>query len=232
MPSLISLGTPSVNVTIRRSTRARRLTLRVSQINLEAILTVPMRAKQSLIEAFLHRQESWLRAQIEKAPPRVFLAFGVSVPVEGEMLKLVERDRGPVARGPGVLGVPAFSGPIGPKLRAYLKTLARERLALAAGHYADILDRSVSRLTLRDTRSRWGSCTSAGNLMFSWRLVMAPRFVLDYVAAHEACHLVHMDHSPEFWDAVRKIYGRFEAPRKWLRREGAGLHRYDFDNVT
>jgi predicted metal-dependent hydrolase len=229
MPLRIALGTPPVSVTVRQSANARRLTLRLNRFNGEATLTVPARTGQSLISEFLDRQESWLRAQIENAPQRVRPAFGDEVPVEGEMLTLVDAARGPVRRQPGGLAVPGGPDAIGPKLLAYLKTLARERLSEATGYHAGVLGKSVSRLTLRDTRSRWGSCTSAGNLMFSWRLVMAPPEVLDYVAAHEVGHLVHMDHSPAFWDVVSDLIGDFREPRRWLRREGVSLHRFDFE---
>ena len=94
--------------------------------------------------------------------------------------------------------------------------------------YAARLGKGYTRLTLRDTRSRWGSCTSDGGLMFSWRLIMAPPSVLDYVAAHEVAHLAQMNHSPAFWAEVTRIYGDFDPPRQWLRTHGADLHRYQF----
>ncbi|MGR3434759.1 MAG: M48 family metallopeptidase, partial [Shimia sp.] len=81
---------------------------------------------------------------------------------------------------------------------------------------------------LRDTRSRWGSCSAAGGLNYSWRLVMAPPEVLDYVAAHEVAHLAQMNHSPRFWAEVAGLMPGYEAPRGWLRRHGADLHRYRF----
>jgi predicted metal-dependent hydrolase len=111
---------------------------------------------------------------------------------------------------------------------AFLRALARDRLAAASDRHAARLGRGFGRLTLRDTRSRWGSCSSAGDLMFSWRLVMAPPEVLDYVAAHEVAHLAHMHHGPAFWAEVRRLYGDHRAARGWLRREGAALHRFRF----
>jgi predicted metal-dependent hydrolase len=91
------------------------------------------------------------------------------------------------------------------------------------------LGRRFSRLSLRDTRSRWGSCSSRGGLSYSWRLILAPPDVLDYVAAHEVAHLAEMNHSPAFWALVARLCPGYQAPRGWLRREGAGLHRYRFD---
>lgn len=114
-------------------------------------------------------------------------------------------------------------------MQAALKCLARDRLAEATDRHAASIGRQVRRITLRDTRSRWGSCTSEGNLMFSWRLILAPPEVLDYVAAHEVAHLVHMDHSRAFWAQVERLFPPHEPARAWLKREGTGLHRWRFD---
>ena len=114
------------------------------------------------------------------------------------------------------------------KLRAFYKTMARDRLVQASDGYAKILGRSFSRITLRDTRSRWGSCTSDGNLMYSWRLIMAPPKVQNYVAAHEVCHLVEMNHSKAFWRQVAAIYPDYKQQQVWLQEHGSYLHRYQF----
>ncbi|GFE63244.1 hypothetical protein KIN_03180 [Litoreibacter roseus] len=111
---------------------------------------------------------------------------------------------------------------------ALLKVTARDRLASASQKHAETLGRPFHKITLRDTRSRWGSCTSQGNLMYSWRLILAPPEVLDYVAAHEVAHLAHMDHSQRFWTAVGGLCPGYQTPRAWLRRNGATLHRYQF----
>ncbi len=114
------------------------------------------------------------------------------------------------------------------RLRAWLRTRARERLADASDRHAARLGMPYRRLTLRDTRSRWGSCSAQGGLMYSWRLVMAPGDVLDYVAAHEVAHLAEMNHSPAFWNTVARLKPGYETPRRWLRENGAALHRYRF----
>ncbi|MGB5557542.1 MAG: M48 family metallopeptidase, partial [Paracoccaceae bacterium] len=116
------------------------------------------------------------------------------------------------------------------RIRAFLKLAARDRLNVAVDRYADLAGRRVSNITLRDTRSRWGSCTSDGRLMFSWRLIMAPPRVLDYVAAHEVAHLVEMNHSPAYWAVVRRIYPDYEVQRRWLRAHGQKLHAVRFDD--
>ena len=125
--------------------------------------------------------------------------------------------------------VPGDPDRLGARLAGYLKTLARDRLAEASDRYAARLGSDYTRLTLRDTRSRWGSCTVDGALNYSWRLIMAPREVLDYVAAHEVSHLAEMNHSDRFWATVEKIHGPYRQQRGWLRTEGAALHRIRFD---
>ena len=120
----------------------------------------------------------------------------------------------------------ATHSPPAARTAAFLKTLARDRLAAASDHYASQLGRKVTRITLRDTRSRWGSCAHDGALMYSWRLIMAPPHVLDYLAAHEVAHLVHMNHSDEFWALTHKLSKDTDSAEAWLKAHGASLHRY------
>ena len=129
----------------------------------------------------------------------------------------------------GALIVPRRAAP-GQLVCAFLRLRARDRLAERVDHFAGLIGRRPGKLTLRDTRSRWGSCSAAGNLMFSWRLIMAPPEVLDYVAAHEVAHLLEMNHSPAFWAGVTRLMPGYAAPRRWLRDEGASLHRYRFED--
>ena len=103
------------------------------------------------------------------------------------------------------------------------------RLAQASDRHASALGLAHRAISLRDTRSRWGSCNHSGRLMFSWRLAMAPPDILDYVAAHEVAHRRHMDHSAAFWATVERIHGAYAGPRAWLRENGASLHRYRFE---
>jgi predicted metal-dependent hydrolase len=108
----------------------------------------------------------------------------------------------------------------------FLKAEARARLADCAMHHAERLGVHPSRITVRDTASRWGSCSSARGLSFSWRLILAPDFVLDYVVAHEVAHLKEMNHGPRFWAHVRTLIAEFEAAQDWLKANGRELQRY------
>jgi predicted metal-dependent hydrolase len=218
-------GDPPVAVSFRRSSRARRLSLRISGIDGRVTLTLPLRARIGDGLAFLKEREGWLRGHLAQAPTPLSLAFGATIPFEGRPLLLAPCEGRRVRFDPDRLLVPGPPEALPARLQAFLRATARDRLASACDRHASALGRPYSTLTLRDPRSRWGSCTSTGGLMFSWRLVMAPPPVLDYVAAHEVAHLARMDHSPAFWAVVDRLCPGWQAQRDWLRREGAGLHR-------
>lgn len=220
-------GAPEIEVVLRRSARARRLSLRVSALDGRVTLTVPRRASADAARAFVEERQDWIAAARGRAPHRVDVTLGSALPVEGRRLTLAAAQGGAVPRIDGErLLVPTTRA--APAARAFLRTLARDRLAEASARHAAAVGRSFRRLELRDTRSRWGSCSQAGRLMYSWRLVMAPPDVLDYVAAHEVAHLVHMNHSPDFWHVVRDLCPAWRLHRDWLRGNGPDLHRYRF----
>jgi len=153
---------------------------------------------------------------------------GDAVPVEGQTL-IVALGTGRSVRPMGdSLLVPGDAAQAGARVQAWLRVLARDRLAAACDRYAAALGRPYTRLTLRDTRSRWGSCAHDGALMFSWRLIMAPPAVLDYVAAHEVAHLAEMNHSPAFWAVVERLHPGWKMRRNWLHTQGQSLHSYRF----
>ncbi len=220
-------GDPPIEITLRRSSRARRLSLRVSSLDGRVTLTMPTRACADEALDFARDRADWISAAQARAPDSMTVKEGAVLPVEGRDVTVALWGR----RGPklndGMLWVPAARP--GPAAMAFLKTLARERLSAASDAYAERLGVGYRAISLRDTRSRWGSCTSEGRLMYSWRLAMAPPRILDYVAAHEVAHLVQMDHSPAFWRVVEGLCPDWQRHRDWLRNEGPGLHRVRFD---
>jgi hypothetical protein len=221
-------GNPPVEITLRRSPRARRISLRVSGLDGRVTLTLPRGTSEREALDFAATKGDWLRRHLAARPEAVPVALGGDLPVEGRMLRIAPGRGRSVTEEAGTLLVPGPVERVPARLQGWLKARARDRLAAASDHHAARLGRRYAAITLRDPRSRWGSCSARGGLMYSWRLVMAPADVLDYVAAHEVAHLVEMNHSAAFWAVVARLCPRYEAPRLWLRRNGAALHRYRF----
>lgn len=219
-------GAPPLEITLRRSARARRFSLRVSQLDGSITLTLPVRAREAEAIAFAREKAGWLQAAVARSPGVQRPSFGQPFPVEGRALILTPALlRSPRVEGEALL-LPADPERLGVRLETWLKHNARQRLQRATEHYAAQVGRRFGSITLRDTRSRWGSCTASGDLNYSWRLIMAPPAVLDYVAAHEVAHLVEMNHSPDFWAVVERICPGYAPLRGWLRRHGNELQAW------
>ncbi|MEM9577262.1 MAG: SprT family zinc-dependent metalloprotease [Pseudomonadota bacterium] len=228
MTEMLLPGDPPIPLVVRRSARARRISLRISQLDGRVTLTLPRRVPEREALTFAREKERWIRKHLSAREEDVEIALGARLPIGGILHEVVPGQGRRVTFEEGCVCVPGAPERIGKRLGAHLRHLARARLAAASDHYARKLGRDYSAITLRDTRSRWGSCTAQGRLMYSWRLILAPPEVLEYVAAHEVAHLAQMNHSPAFWQEVERIYGDYAHPRAWLRREGSGLHRYRF----
>ena len=222
-------GNPDITLKLRKNPRAKRMTLRISRIDGSVTLTVPRGVTERQALAFAEEKQNWVRGHLAQQEDHKVLGPGQTLTVAGQLMHLVE-GQGAQLRVDGdgiVLPKPVEKGRR--HLQAWLKEQARDELTLASDHYSALLGKRYSKLTLRDTRSRWGSCSSAGALMYSWRLILAPRAVMTYVAAHEVAHLAEMNHSPAFWDVVQRLYGPHREVRAWLRREGPNLHRFRFE---
>jgi len=173
-------------------------------------------------------------------PPPVPFVDGVEIPLRGEPHRLCFI--GPM-RGAPVVSTSAADGVrrlniagarehAARRLRDWLFAQAHSDLAQRVAWHTRGLGVRARRITLRDQATRWGSCSANGLLSFSWRLILAPSFVLDYVAAHEVAHLLEMNHGPRFWKLVARSVPRLEEARGWLRREGTDLHRYGDDPAS
>ncbi len=234
-------------VPVRESARARRLTLKIDPALGGPLLVCPDYVAHADVEDFVRRNLGWLESRLAKMPDQIPFEDGARIPVLGREHVISHRpkSRGPVRRvdlnaitegvgltpfdtdaNPPLLVVTGQEAHVTRRVRDWLKAEARRELAARARTYATAVGRKAGRISIRDTRSRWGSCSSNGDISFSWRLILAPERVLDYVAAHEAAHLVEMNHSRRFWRLVEEIFGPSEEERAWLKRHGASLHRY------
>ena len=228
MQEVVLDGVPPLRIALRRMARARRITLRVSALDGRITLTLPTRVSIREALDFARQKEAWIRGHLSGATAQEAVDLGSEIPFEGGLLTVAPAQGRRVSLSGETLFVPPDR--VSARVAAFLKDRARARLVAASDLYAGRLARSYTKITLRDTRSRWGSCSSSGRLMYSWRLILAPPPVLQYVTAHEVAHLAEMNHSARFWETVERIHGPYHAPRRWLRDEGAGLHRFVFQD--
>lgn len=245
-----------VPMLLRRSTRARRFSLQVSEARRGATLTMPAYSSFAEADEFLSRHLDWLKERVAGLPEPVPFSDGAVIPLRG--LAHVLRLAGAVRRR-GVVWIeepedakiaPAWPASArvakarlprvhvsgaeehGPRrLLDWLKRQAHLDLRLRVDIHAKRLNLEPKRIFVRDQTTRWGSCSTSGALSFSWRLVLAPPFVLDYLAAHEVAHLAHMNHGPRFWALVARTMPRHEEARNWLHKHGSSLHAYGAESM-
>lgn len=211
---------------IRRNQRARRLILRADPATGGAVVTCPPWVSEAEARAFAARQAGWVRARLAEAPRPLPFADGVEIPLLGQGHRIRHRPdaRGGVWVEDGEIHVSGGGEHLPRRLTDWLKREARRHIIPNVQDSARALGVKPGRITVRDTKSRWGSCAANGNLSFSWRLVLAPAEIIEYVAAHEVAHLIEHNHGPRFWALVDRLVDDVEAHRDWLRREGPALH--------
>jgi predicted metal-dependent hydrolase len=220
-------------VRLRRHRQARRYTLRIDAALHEVVLTMPPRGSLKEARAFAQKHGGWIAARLGRLPAAVPFAHGTVVPLRGLDHRVEHRPgargtawREAAADGTPLLCVAGDAPHVGRRLLDHLKREAKRDLDAASRRYAQRLGVAVCRVAIRDQASRWGSCSTTGVLSFSWRLILAPPFVLDYLAAHEVAHLLEMNHSPRFWRIVLGACPDTHRAKAWLDAHGVELHRY------
>ena len=234
----VSHAGETYRITLKRIASARRFTLRVRTATRDVVLTMPPRSSIAGARSFAEAHAAWIGARLEHLPKPMAFGAGEVVPIRGINHIIVRKphERGTAWIEPGRKSVGASmlpqlcvaGGPehVARRVKDFLIREAKRDLETAVMRYAAKIGVAPRRITLRDTTSRWGSCSSTGSLNFSWRLVMAPSFVLDYLAAHEVAHLLYMNHSPAFWKVVGKLTKEVDRGEAWLKANGAGLLRF------
>lgn len=218
-------------VVVRPCGRAKRMSLRVNPKSRHIMLTAPKRVSPSRVGDFLSSHLEWIHRQIDDLPEIVPFVDGSVIPVMGADFRIRVFDDAlcrQVEMDDSHIRVPARFAEGGMRVQRYLRSYAQEKLDAMAQCKALALpqDKRIKSVGVRDTRSRWGSCSSDGRLNFSWRLIFAPTQACDYVVAHEVAHLVHMNHSQDFWALCSDLSVDFEAGKGWMRKNGHALMRY------
>jgi len=214
---------------IRISQRARRIGLRIDPAGPNVELVLPHGVSPNRGLRFLTTKREWIAARLQTLPQRVPFAEGAVVPVLGVPHRIKRESAAflpPVRIIEGEIRVRGDPADQARRVRDHLVITAQAELVPRARRLAAQIGREVRRVNVRDTKSRWGSCSGRGNLSFSWRLILAPEAVLDYVVAHEVAHLVEMNHGPRFWSLVESLAPGSAGPRSWLKRHRDRLLSY------
>jgi predicted metal-dependent hydrolase len=220
-------------VRIRRHRQARRYTLRIHAASREVILTMPPRGSLREAKEFAQKHGGWIAARLRRLPEAAPFVHGTIVPLRGVEHRIVHQPgvRGTVwvetgDGGEALLFVAGEAPHVDRRVGDYLRREAQRDLEAASRRAAEQLGVAIKRISVRDQSSRWGSCSTTGVLSYSWRLILAPPFVLDYLAIHEVAHLIEMNHSPRFWRLVNGICSDSHRAKVWLDIHGSDLHRY------
>ena len=222
----------NLKIAVRRSKRIKRITMRFTPPD-KLSLSCPIGISNNLIEEFVFRNENWLIDKKSRIESKVNVGVGVKIPFKGKLFLICRGDQ--LSKTCKIddekLLVVNDGKEVGLQVRNFLIKEIKETATPLALRFSQILGENFKSLKFKDTKSRWGSCTSDKALMLSWRLIMAPEDVLEYVVAHEVAHLRHMDHGVKFWETVKILCQDYKLLRKWVRSEGVTLFNYNFNGT-
>jgi hypothetical protein len=228
----------SFRVAIKRLASARRFTLRVRAATQDVVLTIPAQSNLRDAEGFAHRHAEWIAHRLARLPDRQLFVPDAEIPYRGAPHILIHcaharpasLKTGPVwidsSRQPCAICTNSDPAHFERRITDFFRREARREIESAARRHVSAVGRAPISIALKDTTSRWGSCSAKGALNFSWRLILAPPFVLDYLVAHEMAHLRHHNHSDEFWRLTKTLCPATAKAEAWLKLYGAQLHRY------
>ena len=228
-PSRIKVGPEIMEVLFRRHAQARRLVLRLNANGTAVLVTVPKGVSRIKALEFTERSRPWIEDRVQNRGGTVRLLPGHAIALRGveHEIRHIAGRRGTVTadEATGVIHVPGELPHLPRRLLDWLKAAARADLSAASDRYARAMAVGYRRISIRDQKTRWGSCSASGDLSYSWRLILAPPYVLDYVAAHEVAHLKHLDHSQRFWRLVLTHCPDAAIAKKWLKTQGHDVHK-------
>ena len=227
-PQIIEVDGQAVVLRFRRNAAARRMVLRLDSKNVGLVMTLPKRSGLAEALRFVDQSRDWISRTLAKQPEATKFEDGVTILYRGRLhvLRLSGGPRGLVHVAGDDLVVPGRPEHAPRRLKDFFAVEAKRELSVASRRYADAMDAKFTRISIRDQKSRWGSCSAGGVLSYSWRLILTPDYVLDYVAAHEVAHLREMNHGPKFWRLVLTHCPNAKIAKQWLKAHGREVHRY------
>lgn len=216
-------------VQVKTNARARRVTLRYDSKKEHFVVTAPKRTSKKFITEFLTTHQDWMARQQSVAPQKIHPLTDGHITIQG-ITRRIEHSEGTgvtVTLHPDKLHIQCRDARLPRALQRFIRQHAEQIITPLCHDKAAIIDKKITTINFRDTTSRWGSCAHDGTLSFSWRLVMAPQEVIDYVVAHEIAHLQHFDHSPAFWALCRKLSTHYTQGKHWLQLNGQSLQQVE-----
>lgn len=216
-----------MEIKVLKSPLAKRLTLRIDDKNRIPVLTIPRYCSARKAVEFVDSHRDWIQNMLARLPAAACFENGECITLMGQKVIIMHRpgQRGAVIKDGFLIvgGEPEF---LHRRVCDFIKKYAAKELYKRSCTKAKQIGCSVRRVTLKDTKSRWGSCSSRQNINYNWRIVLAPAHVIDYLVCHEVAHLAHQDHSPAFWECVASLCPDYEDGRRWLKIRGKELYRY------
>ena len=229
-PCSILVDDQPVIVNFRRNSRAKRIILRLTRDSSGVVVTLPRNVNATWALAFVEKSVPWISKHLKQKNPRTILGHGSTIPLRGisHEIRATTTRRGLITIDSGAhqILVPGDPRHLSRRMLDWLKAQAKADLTEASARYARTMDVTFKRISIRDQKSRWGSCSASGDLSYNWRLILAPTHILDYVAAHEVAHRQHMNHGPKFWRLVLKHCPHAAAAKHWFKSNSAELHRF------
>jgi predicted metal-dependent hydrolase len=225
---LFAIAEREVPLLFKEDRRAQRIILRLDYGASRIVVVRPKRTSRHEARRFVLNNRSWIEERIDQLPEGVPFVHGATIPFLGALHRIRHRPnaRGVVWCEGQEIHVAGHEEHVSRRVADWLRMEARREIEAKARTKAEQIGKRVRRVILRDTTSRWGSCSTDGQLSFSWRLIFAPKHVLDYVISHEVAHLREMNHGPRFWQLCRELCRSVGAAREWLEENGTDLYRY------
>jgi predicted metal-dependent hydrolase len=216
----VVVGSREVPLLMVRHPRARRYLLRLRADGI-ARVTIPRGGNQSEARQFVERSRGWLEEQLKRLaarpPERAEWRIGSEILFRGELVRIESLESGRIQFGGELLGVPDLSADLRPGIELHLRRMATLGLPPRVLELASVHGLNVQRISVRNQKSRWGSCSRRGTLSLNWRLIQTPPFVRDYIILHELAHLRHMNHSRKFWQEVERLCPDYPEAERWLK---------------
>lgn len=227
---IFSLNEQNVKVHVLTSSRSRRATLRYDMISQGFKVRIPKHYNKTTIEEFLKEAQEWMEKQVIKAPQIRHIENCDRMMLMGNAIKLHYHPsrRLSFLLNTDTLHIMSPTPHYGPLVEKWLRQNISEYVSIKSTEYSRLLKAEIKKVSIREAQSRWGSCSAKGTLSYNWRLVFAPQWVIDYVVAHEVCHLKEMNHSVKFWRLVEQLCSQTQEARTWLKHKGSELLAIQF----